>query len=76
MKIIVKKHKNGEDAVPFLIDLFPKYNKNGKREIMAQICSYTLLFTKNFRAGVEQFFVLIGDQTVFTSDLLIVSLMY
>lgn len=69
MKIIVNKHKNGEDAVSFLIDLLPKYNKNCKREIMAQICSYTLLFTKNFRAGVEQFLVLIGDQTVFTSDL-------
>lgn len=76
MKIIVKKHENGGDAVPFLIDLFPKYNKNGKWEIMAQICSYTLLFTKNLKASVEQFSVLIGDQTVFTSDLVIVSLMY
>ena len=76
MKNIVKKHKNGEDAIPFLNDLFPKYNENGKCEIMAQICSYTLLFTNNFRAGVEQFLVLIGESTISTRDLVIVSLLF
>jgi len=73
MKIIVKRHKNGEDAIPFLIGLLPKYNKNGKWEIMAQICSYTILFTNKFRAGVEHFLFLIGEPTVSTSDLVIVS---
>ncbi|XP_060853539.1 uncharacterized protein LOC132931653 [Rhopalosiphum padi] len=71
MKIIVKRHKNGEDAIPFLIGLLPKYNKNGKWEIMAQICSYTILFTNKFRAGVEHFLFLIGEPTVSTSDLVI-----
>lgn len=73
MKIIVKKHKSGEDAIPFLSDLFPKYNENDRWEIMAQICSYTILFTNNLRAGVEQFLALIGEPTISASDLVIVS---
>lgn len=73
MEIIVKRHQNGEDAIPFLNDLFPKYNENGKWKIMAQICSYTLLFTNNFRAGVEQFLILIGEPKMSTSRLILVS---
>jgi len=71
MNIILKKHKNGEDVVPFLIGLFPKYNENGKWKIMAQMCSYTILFTNNFRAGVEQFLALIGEPTVSASNLIV-----
>ncbi|XP_015369366.1 PREDICTED: uncharacterized protein LOC107165576 [Diuraphis noxia] len=36
---------------------------------MAQICSHTILFTNNFRAGVEQFLALIGEPTFSASDL-------
>ncbi|KAL4120061.1 hypothetical protein QTP88_012804 [Uroleucon formosanum] len=71
LKIIVKRHKNGEDAVPFLNGLFSKYNQNGKLKIMAEMCSYTILFTNNFRAGVEQFLALIGEPTIAASDLVI-----
>jgi len=59
MKIILKKHKNGEDAIPFLNGILPKYNENGKWKIMAQMCSYTILFTNNLRSGVEEFIKLI-----------------
>jgi len=76
MKIIVKKHKNGEDAIPYLKDLFSKYNENDKWKIIAQICSYTILFTNNFRTGVEQFLELIGEPTISTSDLVTVSFFF
>jgi len=76
MKIIVKRHKNGEDAVPFLNGLFSKYGQNGKLKIMAQMCSYTILFTNNFRAGVEQFLALIGEPAISTSDIVIVRFLF
>lgn len=67
---MVKKHKNGEDPTPYLIALVAKYNGLDKWKIMAQVCSYTILFKKNLRAGVEQFISLI-EQPEMVADYLI-----
>lgn len=71
MKIIVEKHKNGKDAVPYLYDLVSKY-KHDRWKIMAQICSYTILFTNNFRAGIEQFLLLIKEPGISASELMVI----
>lgn len=71
MKIIVEKHRNGENAVPYLSDLIPKYNEYDRWKIIAQICSYTILFTKNLRASAEQFLVLIEEFNISSSDLIV-----
>lgn len=62
LRIAVNKHKNGDDPLPYLINLADKYNGHNKYTIMAQICSYTILFTNNLRSGVEQFITLIELQ--------------
>lgn len=71
---IVKKHNSGEDAVPYLIALIANYNGHDKLKIMAQICSYTILFKKNLRAGVEQFISLIEQPGISTDHLITVSI--
>lgn len=71
MKIIVQKHKNGKDAVPYLNALVSKY-KHDKWKIMAQICSYTILFSNNFRASIEQFLLLIKEPGISTSELMVI----
>jgi len=46
-----------------LVDLIAKYTgHNNKWTIMAQICSYTILFLNNLRSGIEQFIMLIEQQ--------------
>lgn len=69
---IVKKHNNGEDVVPYLIALVANYNGHDKWKIMAQICSYTILFKKNLRASVEQFIQLIEQPGMSTDHLITV----
>ncbi|XP_025197325.1 uncharacterized protein LOC112596062 [Melanaphis sacchari] len=54
-EFIVKKQKNGEDPIPYLTNLIPKYDGLDKSKIIAQLCSYTILFTNNLRSGVEEF---------------------
>lgn len=76
MKIIIKKHKHGEDALPYLTSLALKYNGHNRLNILAQICSYTILFKNNFKAGVEQFLVFIEEPTISNKDLIIVSLLF
>lgn len=56
---IVKKQKNGEDPIPYLTNLISKYDGFDKLKIIAQLCSYTVLFTSNLRSGVEEFIKLI-----------------
>lgn len=73
MKVIINKHKNGENAVPYLIVLASKYNDRDRWKILAQICSYTILFTHNFRAGVEQFLELLEESDISSSDLVTVN---
>lgn len=57
--LIVKKQKNGEDPIPLLTDLIPKYDGLDKSKIIAQLCSYSILFSNNLRFGVEEFIKLI-----------------
>lgn len=71
MKIIVEKHKNGEDAIPYLTVLVSKY-KHDRWKIISQICSYTILFTNNFKAGVQQFLMLIEEPEISTNELIMV----
>lgn len=57
--LIVKKQKNGEDPIPLLTDLILKYDGLDKSKIIAQLCSYSILFSNNLRFGVEEFIKLI-----------------
>lgn len=57
--LIVKKQKNGEDPIPLLTDLISKYDGLDKSKIIAQLCSYSILFSNNLRFGVEEFIKLI-----------------
>lgn len=76
MKIIVKKHEKGKDAVPYLTRLIPKYREHHKWKIMAEICSYSILFKNNLRDGVEQFSVLIEDINKSVDNIIVVSYLF
>lgn len=56
---IVTRQKKGEDPIPYLTNLISKYDGLNKSKIIAQLCSYTILFTKDLRSGVEEFMKLI-----------------
>lgn len=70
---IVKKHANGKDALPYLTDLLNNntYNSNEKCKILAQICSYTLLFKNNLKSSIEWFITLIEQPEIEKNDYLI-----
>lgn len=70
--ILVKKHKNGEDVLPYLNNLILKF-KHDKWKIIAEICSYTVLFKNKFQVGIELFLVLIKEPNMSTSNLIKVS---
>jgi len=76
MKIIAWKYRNGEDPVLYLNDMVPKYNGCNRLKIMAQICSYNILFTNDLRTSVEQFLALIEEPEIVSSDFIIVSHTY
>ncbi|XP_027852845.2 uncharacterized protein LOC114131742 isoform X1 [Aphis gossypii] len=59
LEFIVKKQKNGENPIPCLTDLVLKYDGLDKSKIIAQLCSYTILFTNNLKWSVEEFIKLI-----------------
>ncbi|XP_060861971.1 uncharacterized protein LOC132939002 [Metopolophium dirhodum] len=69
--LIVKKHKNGEDPVPYLTDLVPKYNGLNQSKIISQLCSYTLLFTNHLRYSIEQFNKLIEQPEIVNNDIIV-----
>lgn len=50
-----------------------KFSGFDKTKIMAQICSYTILFTNDLRTGVEQFMMLIEQPGIVNSKLITVS---
>lgn len=76
LKSIVKKHKNGEDPVPYLMELVLKYNGHDRCKILAQICSYTILFTNNLKYGIERFMTLIEHPEIAKDDLILVSILF
>ncbi|VVC40331.1 Hypothetical protein CINCED_3A024167 [Cinara cedri] len=55
LSILVMKHKNGEDLIPHFNNLTTKYNGMDQCKLMAQFCSYNILFAKNLKNGIEQF---------------------
>lgn len=69
----MEKYKNGADAVPFLTLLVPKYNQHYRWKVIAEICSYVILFTNNLRFGVELLLMLIEEPEMSINDLIIVS---
>lgn len=76
LELIVKKQKNGEDPIPYLTNLASKYDGLDKSKIIAQLCSYTILFTKNLRTGVEQFIRLIEQPGITNHDIITVSIFF
>ncbi|XP_050434711.1 uncharacterized protein LOC126841936 [Adelges cooleyi] len=71
LRHIVEKHKKKENAVPYLTDLVAKVNNNNdKWKIVSQICSYSILFNNNLRAGVEQFMMLIEQPNIANSKII------
>lgn len=71
LKLIVEKNKKGSKPVLDLIQLLEKYDGNYRWKIMAQICSYTILFkdSANLLVSVEQFLMLIHDKSIANSDI-------
>jgi len=72
--LIVKKQRNGEDPVPYLTNLLSKYDGIDKSKIMAQLCSYSILFKNDLRSGIEQFIKLIEQSEIVTHDIITVSI--
>lgn len=74
MRFAVNKHKNGEDPIPYLVDLVAKYNgsnNNLKCKIVVQICSYKILFANDLKSGIEQFITLIEQHPEIINNSLI-----
>jgi len=72
--LIVKKQRNGEDPVPYLTNLLSKYDGLDKSKIMAQLCSYAILFKNDLRSGIEQFIKLIEHSEIVNNDIITVSI--
>lgn len=74
MKYAVGKHNNGEDPLPYLLAVMIHYEGQMQWKILAQICSYTILFSKDLEIGVDYFMMLVeAEQNGFiNSDLILV----
>lgn len=60
MKSAVEKHIKNEDPVPYLLSLLKNNNNNLMQwKILAQICSYVVLFQGNIEDGVKYFKLLV-----------------
>lgn len=72
--LVIEKYEKGSKPVLDLINLFEKYDGNCRWKIMAQICSYSILFkeSSNLLAGVEQFMMLMNEKSVVNSDIITV----
>ncbi|XP_026823304.1 uncharacterized protein LOC113561210 [Rhopalosiphum maidis] len=70
--LINEKYEKGSKPVLDLINLFEKYDGYCRWKIMAQICSYSILFkeSSNFLIGVEQFMMLINEKNIANSDII------
>jgi len=75
---IMEKYEKGSNPIIDLINLLEKYEGNCRLKIMAQICSYSILFkeSSNLLAGVEQFMILMNDKSIANSDIITVRLFY
>lgn len=72
--LILENYGKGSKPVLDLINLFEKYDGNCRWKIMAQICSYSILFKEpsNLLVGVEQFMMLINDRNIANSEIITV----
>lgn len=72
--LILEKYEKERKPVLDLINLFEKYDGISRWKIMAQICSYSLLFkeSSNLLVGVDQFMMLINDKNIANSDIITV----
>lgn len=70
----MKKHKNGENVLSHLINLASKYDGINKNKVIAQICSYTILFADNLRTGITWFMILIDEPGMKNNYLITVSI--
>lgn len=73
MKLAIEKHNRSEDPIPYLLNLL-KINDNCfmQWKILAQICSYVILFHNNLEDGVKYFKLLVeAVQNEFASEDLI-----
>lgn len=73
MELLIKNYRKGDDPIPYLNDMVNKYNGHNRLKIMAQICSYTILFTNNLKNGVKQLLLLIEEAKLHSNDFIIVS---
>lgn len=74
LRLVVNKQKTSNTQLRDLVNLLAKYDGNDRWKIMAQICSYSILFkgSANISAGVEQFMMLIHDKKIANSDMITV----
>jgi hypothetical protein len=73
LKVAVEKHNRNEDPVPYLLNLLKNNDNNLMQwKILAQICSYVVLFHNNLEDGVKYFKLLVeAVQNEFASEDLI-----
>uniref|UniRef100_A0A2S2RB26 Uncharacterized protein n=1 Tax=Sipha flava TaxID=143950 RepID=A0A2S2RB26_9HEMI len=71
LKLIAEKYEIGSRPILDLINLLEKYDGRYRWKIMAQICSYSILFkdSDNLLVGVEQFMMLIDDKNIANSNI-------
>lgn len=78
LQLIVEKHEKGSKVIIDLINLNNKYDIDNRWKIMAQICSYSILFkdSENLLVSVEKFMMLINDTTIANSEIVTVRIIY
>lgn len=64
LQLSIEKHNRGENPIPYLIGILDNYDKQTRWEIMAQICSYTILFSNNLKNVMNYFMMLVEAQEI------------
>lgn len=75
MKLAVEKHNRSEDPVPYLLSLLKNYNNSLMQwKILAQLCSYVVLFQNNLKDGIKYFKLLVEavQNEIVSDDLILV----
>jgi len=77
-KFLVNNYKEGSNPTLDFINLLDKYDGNNKWKIMAQLCSYSILFktSENLLVSVEQFMMLTRDEEIARSEIVTVRNLY
>lgn len=72
LAILVKKYRKGDDLIPHFTNLITKYNGMDQCKLIAQFCSYYILFANNLKNGIEQFIRLIEQPEMINNFLITV----